>query len=263
MRVLVILSVFFFQGVFAQSEVEFTAKARKTAIWVNDTITVTFSANVDFDKFSPPDFKGFSIERGPSQVASQVWIGGKTTFWKTYKYKLKADKNGSFKIGKASMEYLGNPYFTDAIVIQVSEVKPIIAKKPGANVENDVVIKLETSATTVKKSDTLFVSYRIFFPTTIGVDAFSVDEVFRDFEVFSVKSEISEPMEMDGFSQRTTILKRIGLLPKKTGELIVDSQVFDLDIEKATGAKNSFGLDVTKKETVKIATEPIKIKVEP
>ena len=105
------------------AQVQFDAKVSKTSLGLNERIRIDFSMNADGDNFIPPNFEscGFKVVSGPSQMVSQSWINGRSTFNKAYSYTLMPMKKGSLIIKQASIEINGQNYKTTPLKITVTD----------------------------------------------------------------------------------------------------------------------------------------------
>lgn len=106
---------------FAQ-KVEFTASVNKKEVAVNEIFTYEIYSNANCQIYQP-NFGNLQVVGGPYQSSSSstIRVNGKTTFKRENKYtfKLRANKAGTYTIGKAVMNCDLESYSTQSITIKV------------------------------------------------------------------------------------------------------------------------------------------------
>ena len=106
----------------AQDDPKLTVSAKKQVV-VGERFQVVFEANAEGKNFQAPSFDGFTIVGGPftSSSSSFSMVNGSMshTVKNSYTYALQAYKEGSFRIGAASLTVKGNKISSEPFEIQV------------------------------------------------------------------------------------------------------------------------------------------------
>ena len=104
----------------SQAQVTFETKVSRKKLGLNERVRVDFIMNADGDDFNPPSFEGFRVVGGPNQSISNSYINRKRTYSKTYSYFLSPLKQGTLRIGKASIYVSGETYTTSSITLEIT-----------------------------------------------------------------------------------------------------------------------------------------------
>ena len=118
------------------AQVKFEARVSRDEIGINENVRIEFYMNFDGDNLEIPNFQasGFRVISGPSQMVSQSWINGRSSFNKSYSYTLMPLKKGKLSIKNASIEFNGQVYKTQPITITVgNEVAQQQQQNPYSN----------------------------------------------------------------------------------------------------------------------------------
>lgn len=102
--------------------VEFNASVSKKNVAVNEVFKYEIYTNSNCQIYQP-NFGGLQVVGGPYQSSSSsiITVNGQTTQQREikYTYQLRANKTGTFTIGKATMQCSGKTYTASAIKIKV------------------------------------------------------------------------------------------------------------------------------------------------
>ena len=102
---------------FAQAK--FYAAAPKS-VPVNSNFQLSFTIeNGSGSNLRPPSINDFQILGGPNTSTSMQWVNGTVTQSVTYNYVLRPKNEGTFKIGKASIQVSGVTMESNELTIQV------------------------------------------------------------------------------------------------------------------------------------------------
>ena len=109
-------------ALWAQDDPRLTVSAKKQVV-VGERFQVVFEANAEGRGFSAPSFDGFTVVGGPftSSSSSFSMVNGSMshTVKNTYTYALQAYKEGTFRIGAASLNVKGNTISSEPFDIHV------------------------------------------------------------------------------------------------------------------------------------------------
>ncbi len=256
------------QGLFAQQPpVEFKATPSRAKIGVNERVRVEFSMNQDGDNFNPPAFDGFNVS-GPGQMISNSWVNGVRSFNKSYTYVLSPKAKGNFTIGQGTIEIGGKTYKTQPFKIVVGDAvanpnpqpQPSyyppnsyqrqqqqqdeqMAQKPGDGIH----LVAEVSNTNPYINQPVNVVYKLYVSPKSSVTNFFEKESpqYNDFwsqiEVVDGQHMKVEQGTYKGETYRYVTLRKAILYPQKSGRLVLEPLVVELNTEIFTGRRDMFG----------------------
>jgi len=114
------------------AQFEFYAQVSSQSIGINQRIEVRFTMTERAESFKRPSFEHFDIIGGPNQSESNITLkNGEKSMEKSFSFYIQPKKKGTLKIEPASVEYEGEVYKTQPIIIQVSD--EIIVKQKSNN----------------------------------------------------------------------------------------------------------------------------------
>ena len=106
----------------AQDDPRLTVSAKKQVV-VGERFQVVFEANADGKNFTAPSFEGFTVVGGPftSTSSSIQMVNGSVTrsTRHSYTYALQAYKEGTFRVGSASLTVNGNKVSSEPFDVKV------------------------------------------------------------------------------------------------------------------------------------------------
>lgn len=106
----------------AQDDPRLTVSAKKQVV-VGERFQVVFEANADGKNFTAPSFEGFTVVGGPftSTSSSIQMVNGSVTrsTSHSYTYALQAYKEGTFRVGSASLTVNGNKVSSEPFDVKV------------------------------------------------------------------------------------------------------------------------------------------------
>lgn len=233
---------------FAQDEVSFTAKVSKNTLGVNQRLKIEFSINKNgADNFQAPDFANFKVVAGPSSSVSQSWINGKTTFSQSYIYFIEPKAKGTFTIPPASIEYKGkiinsNPF--EIIVTDKVEL-PKNPNDPKYLAQENIHLVAHVSKTNPYLGEAIYVEYRLYFSKQVGFYNTQFNEIpkYEGFwnQEISIKGQEEQTGEYQGKNMRFYTLKKMLLIPQKSGKLYVEPMDMEMVVSVPTGRYDFFG----------------------
>lgn len=119
------------------SEIAIEAFTDKTAITMKDRLVLTVKISGEVIGSLPEPYElsydGFDVIRRPSTSSSYSWINGKISSSKTITYILMPKSEGSFLVGKASIDYKGEIHTSKPVEVKVAAAAPVAEEKdmPG------------------------------------------------------------------------------------------------------------------------------------
>ena len=174
------------------AQAKFYASAPKT-IPVNQTFQLKYTLeNANGGNLKLPALNDFQLIGGPNTSTSMQWVNGNVTQSVTYSYVLKPKKEGTFKIGKATITVSGVNMESNEVTVEVG--KPVQQQQrqrnpydpcddpffdqqeepevPQAEMEkqlkDEVFFKLSVNRNSVYKGEMLTATYRLYFRQNLG-----------------------------------------------------------------------------------------------
>lgn len=233
---------------FAQDEVSFTAVVSKNTLGVNQRLKIEYTINQNgADNFKAPNFDNFKVVAGPSSSVSQSWINGKSTFSQSYIYFIEPKAKGTFTIPPASIEYKGNIIKSNAVEVIVTD-KVELPKDPNDPkylAQENIHLVAHVSKTNPFLGEAIYVEYRLYFSKQVGFYNTQFNEIpkYEGFwnQEISIKGQEEQTGEYQGKSMRYYTLKKMLLIPQKTGKLYVEPMDMEMVVSVPTGRYDFFG----------------------
>lgn len=240
-------------------DVLFEAKAPKQVI-SGRPFQLAYTVNAKGRNFEAPQFVDFEHMAGPytSSSSSTTFVNGKRTssFQMTYTYTLKANKEGTFTIGPASIIVSGEEYISNGVRITVlppdqeesthtqqsqqtsSQQSRQQNKQVNNTAEQDIFIRTIVSKTRVHEQEALLLTYRLYFHN-VDVAQFTNNTKLPDFTGF-LKQDIeqqdiqSELEHYNGRNYQTANLYTTLLYPQHAGDIQIAPATFEAVLRVAT-----------------------------
>jgi hypothetical protein len=179
MKKIFLIIAFISQFVAFAQEVKFEAKTQKDAYALNEKILLSYSINNDGDNFEAPKFDGFKVE-GPyinkGNQNSITIINGKMTskreIFTQLNFVLTPKSKGTFTIQPATIEYQGNVYKSNAVVVRIVDAvqMPTNPNDPLAQVGEGVFLVADVSKQNPYVNEPVTVVYKVYFDPRYGVN---------------------------------------------------------------------------------------------
>ena len=115
------------------SEIAIEAFTDKTALTMKDRLVLTVKISGEVIGSLPEPYEisydGFEVIRRPSTSSSFSWINGRISSSKTITYVLMPNSEGSFLVGRASIDYKGDVYTSKPVEVKVAAAAPMAAEE--------------------------------------------------------------------------------------------------------------------------------------
>ncbi len=259
-KIFFILAVFFIGvSLCSADEVKFSASAPGQVI-KGQTFQITFTLiNANGQDLRVPEFPGCNVLFGPavsqgSQISS---INGKTTVQteESYTYTLKAIKEGSYKIGSATIKVGGKQLTSNTLNLRILPPD----KNAGSNSADEgygssvqgtagtdatTFARLILSKTKVYEQEAILATIKLYTKAAnMGLENYT----FPSFDGFVVQDmPIQNPQfELDhynGANYSTVIIKRALLFPQRSGKITINPGKFDLSLQVVRPMRGPFGM---------------------
>jgi len=252
------------------AQVKFEARVSRDEIGINENVRIEFYMNFDGDNLTIPNFQsaGFRVISGPSQMVSQSWVNGRSSFNKAYSYTLMPLKKGKLTISIATIEFNGqvfktqpisiivgnpvaqqqpqNPYYNNPYYQQQNRI-PVNAGKEGVH------LVAEISKTNPYLNEPITVVYKIYVSNRSAVSGWkeSNKPKYSDFwsQNIDVKNLVIQQGTLNGESYRYAVLRKVVLYPQKSGKLQIEPLTLEVQVEVPTGRVDIFGEYEVKPQT--------------
>lgn len=218
----------------------------KRQVSVGEQFKVAFEVNADGKKFTAPSFENFSVVGGPFNSSSssvQIVNGSMShTVTNTYSYVLRAEKEGDFTIGSASVVVNGNVIKSDpyqvSVVMDASSAGTVSQSGQQGTTQpqqgttdpkvsgQDLFMKVTPSKKTAYVGEPVVLTYKLF--TRVPVSQLSVSRMpsyggFWMKETGDNNGTLRQASEMvNGIEYTTAEIKKVVLIPQKAGKLSVE-----------------------------------------
>jgi len=269
------------------AQTKFEARVSRDEIGINENVRIEFYMNFDVDYLEVPNFQasGFRVIAGPSQMVSQSWVNGRSSFNKAYSYTLMPLKKGKLVIKSATIEFNGQEFKTQPITItvgnEVAQQQNPYSNNPyynqqqqqqqqrvPVNVGKDGVhLVAEISKTNPYVNEPITVVYKIFVSNRSAVSGWNESNKpkYSDFwsQNIDVKNLVIQQGTFKGESYRYAILRKVVLYPQKAGNLQIEPLTLDVQVEVPTGRVDIFGEYETKTQTKRVSAGAKTINVKP
>ena len=267
---IIIIALVVSQTVWAQ-DVSFKTTVSKNRLGLNERLNITFSINKQGgDNFTPPNFKNFRILGGPFQQTSFSDNNGALSFLQAYTYTIQPTKKGTLIIPAATITYNGKTIKTSTIKITVTgAVKiPTDPNDPNFIAKQNIHLIAEISNPNPYVGESISVVYKIYVDVT-KVSVKNTQEVespsFNGFwnQNIEVKRWEGKEGSFQGKAHRYAIIKKMVLIPQKSGKLTIDPMSMEVIAGVPTGRRDLFGYAISKNTKVTLTTGKRFVTVKP
>ena len=236
----------------AQQRIAFEASvgdSRKVAI--DDYITVTLTLhNATADRFTPPAFTDFKIAGGPSRGSEMAIVNGEVAKAEVYSYVLQPKHTGRCTVGAAAVSVRGKTYTTQALAVEVvksggtntpQNVRPHNSPNGGdlaaghiseTEIAKSVRLRAEPAKQSVYVGEPLVVNYTLTSRYEIGEKRLRDVPKFEGFfpiELRQFDAAVARG-KGGGKNARVQTLRRVLLIPQRSGKLLLDPISFLVDV---------------------------------
>lgn len=243
---------------FAQ-EFRFSTNVNANNIALDEMVQVQFMLEnpENLSAFNPPEFKGFEVIQGPSQMQGSSYVNGKMSNYVAFIYILRPKQAGSFTIPGASARVDGRLVRSNPVNIEVSKggagaiAPPQQPQQPpqsqgrgrlnadpsilrsGEDIKEklrkNLFVKVDVDKTTVYEGQQLTATYKLYtrLPTNSSVTKVPAFKGFsaRDIELPNPPQAYEETV--NGVVYKVFIIRKTLLFPMQSGQLELDPAEVD------------------------------------
>ena len=250
-RLFVILGCFLPMALWAQDSPTLTVSAKKQVV-VGERFQVVFESNAEGRNFQAPSFEGFNVVGGPFTSTSssiQVVNGSVTRSTRiSYTFAVQATREGTFRIGAASLTVDGNKISSEPFEVKVLPDDGSSATSGGgANSSGQGQVQQSTSDPQVsgkdlflrcipsKKSvcvgEQVVLTYKLY--TKVPVSSVSVSKMpsyagFWTKDISDNSGKLKQSSEyVNGIEYTTAEIQKVIIVPQRSGNLTIDPMTME------------------------------------
>ena len=251
----------------AQDDPRLTVSAKKE-VMVGERFQVVFEANAEGKNFSAPSFDGFTVVGGPFTSTSssfQMVNGSMSHSVKcTYTFALQAYKEGTFRVGSASLNVKGTKVTSEPFEITVipddgTHAAPSgggDASGQGRSQQNtndpqvsgkDLFLNVIPSKKSVYVGDQIVLTYKIY--TKVPVSSLSVERMpsyagFWTKDISDNTNSLRQSTEyINGIEYTTAEVQKTVIVPQRAGKLTIDPMIIECVAQIRTESNRQRSMD--------------------
>ncbi|MGB3076963.1 MAG: BatD family protein, partial [Chitinophagales bacterium] len=224
---------------FVHAQVRFSATAPKS-VPENQNFNLTFTVeNANGGNLKLPSLNDFSLLGGPNTSSSMQIINGSVSQSASYTYVLRPKKQGTFKIGAATIEVGGNTMQSNELSITVTapssqqqtqqgntynqqQQEPQSNADLAKQLKDDVFVRVLLSRSAVYKGELLTATYRLYFRQNLNGFTLSKAPSLDGFWSKEVELDPNRKQAVEIFNgQKYYVIDilRYNLYPQRSGTL--------------------------------------------
>ena len=250
-RLLVFILCAFPIALWAQDNPTLTVSAKKQVV-VGERFQVVFESNAEGRNFQAPSFEGFNVVGGPFTSTSssiQVVNGSVTRSTRiSYTFAVQATREGTFRIGAASLTVDGNKISSEPFEVKVlPDDGSSAASGGGASSSGQGQVQQSTSDPQVsgkdlflrcipsKKSvcvgEQVVLTYKLY--TKVPVSSVSVSKMpsyagFWTKDISDNSGKLKQSSEyVNGIEYTTAEIQKVIIVPQRSGNLTIDPMTME------------------------------------
>lgn len=248
----------------AQDDPKLTVSAKKQVV-VGERFQVVFEANAEGKNFQAPPFDGFTIVGGPftSSSSSFSMVNGSMshTVKNSYTYALQAYKEGTFRIGAASLTVKGNKISSEPFEIQVLPDDGSHASASGGGTSGsgsqsqsqntndpqvsgkDLFLKVTPSKKSVHVGEQIVLTYKLY--TKVPVSSLQVGKMpsYAGFWTKDISDNNGGSLRqsseyINGVEYTVAEIQKVIVVPQRSGKLNIDPMSIECVAQIRTESNN-------------------------
>ncbi len=252
MKYLGLIILFIFPALIRSQEVQFTAEAAPSVVRVGEQFNLVFTSNEEFSDINLPEISGARFLGGPSTSQSQSVsaVNGKITSVSTFQYAyfFRAEKEGKFIIPAVTARIKGKVYSSNPVTIEVVKSQSQgtsqgtgtgTARGTGSTApgENDLFVRVIPDKTEAYIGEQIMATFKVYTrqPNLAGIDHNFKGPDFTGFFTEVIQTPQPRSLQRETFNNDiyyTAVIRRMMIIPQKSGELIIDPFEVDAAIRR-------------------------------
>jgi len=254
---LLILMLSCLTGVAHSQTPQFRTQVNPNPVTEGERFQITYSLNTDSRNFVPPSFTGIKILSGPNNSSSTRIINGQVSREVSYSYIAVANKVGTLTIPGATVVVGNKRIQSNSVTLQVLE--PSVAEKQRRLAESkrqeqitqqarqiireNLYVTTDVTKKKVFKGEQLVATYKLHVNSDLNVIALdpTSNPSFTGFWTQDFDQDMSQwkNERINGGIFKTLIIKKVVLIPTRSGSLYIDPMEFKSTVRLRTGGRRS------------------------
>ena len=257
-------------SLWAQDDATLTVSAKKQVV-VGERFQVVFEANAEGKNFSAPTFDGFTVVGGPftSTSSSFSMVNGSMshTIKVSYTFALQAYKEGTFRVGSASLTVKGNKVSSEPFEIKVLPDDGSYSNNSGNGYGGgqgnqggqqqstndpqvsgkDLFLKVIPSKRSAYVGEQVVLTYKLY--TKVPVSSVSLSKMpsyagFWTKDVSDNSGTLKQSSEyVNGIEYTTAEIQKVIIVPQRSGKLTLDPMTMECVAQIRTERSNNRSMD--------------------
>ena len=250
-RLLVFILCAFPIALWAQDNPTLTVSAKKQVV-VGERFQVVFESNAEGRNFQAPSFEGFNVVGGPFTSTSssiQVVNGSVTRSTRiSYTFAVQATREGTFRIGAASLTVDGNKVSSEPFEVKVLPDDGSYAASGGGGASSsqgqaqqttsdpqvsgkDLFLRCIPSKKSVSVGEQVVLTYKLY--TKVPVSSVSVSKMpsyagFWTKDISDNSGKLKQSSEyVNGIEYTTAEIQKVIIVPQRSGNLTIDPMTME------------------------------------
>ena len=249
-RLLVFILCAFPIALWAQDNPTLTVSAKKQVV-VGERFQVVFESNAEGRNFQAPSFEGFNVVGGPFTSTSssiQVVNGSVTRSTRiSYTFAVQASREGTFRIGAASLTVDGNKVSSEPFEVKVLPDDGSYAASGGGASSSqgqaqqstsdpqvsgkDLFLRCIPSKKSVSVGEQVVLTYKLY--TKVPVSSVSVSKMpsyagFWTKDISDNSGKLKQSSEyVNGIEYTTAEIQKVIIVPQRSGNLTIDPMTME------------------------------------
>nr|MBK9651596.1 protein BatD [Bacteroidota bacterium] len=213
---------------------QFNATINKTNAVVGEQLQISFTFNGQGKNFGQPDFKNFQVIAGPSQSSNMTIINGNMTSSQSLTYWIVPQKEGTFKIGPATITIDGKQIASNVITVSVGKGQQQQAQgnqrqqqqqnESGITSKN-VFIKTSIDKSSLYRGEAMVVTYKLYTNVSLVNLIPTEQPSFNGFWNNDIKLPAQPNFVRETYNgtvYNAAVIYKAVLFPQQSGSLTID-----------------------------------------
>ncbi|HYV91813.1 MAG TPA: BatD family protein [Chitinophagales bacterium] len=279
----VVIVLFIGHSNFAGAQIHFTASAPKS-VAENQNFNLSYSLeNAGGSNLKLPSLNDFTLLAGPSTSSSMQIMNGAVSQSMTYTYTLRPKQQGTFKIGKATIEVNGSVIESNELTIQVtapssnpqarqnqSEEQETSTADLAKQLKDDVFVKVNLSRNSVYKGEMLSATYKLYFRRNLNGYSLTKAPALDGFWSKEIELDPKRRQTVENFNGKqyyTVDILKYNLYPQRSGTLQVSPAEISTSAQVVVQSKsrdpfdNFFNMGQTENVPLTLKTDVVTVTV--
>lgn len=238
-------------------DAQFVTQVSPNPVTEGDRFQISYILNTEGRNFIPPSFSGIQILSGPNTSTSMRIYNGTMVRQISYSYVAVANSTGRVTIPGASIVADNKRLQSNDVTLMV--VEPSAAEKQRREAEaqrqeqitqqaeqiirENIYVTTDISKRKVYKGEQIVATYKLYVNADLNVIALEpeANPSFTGFWTQDFDQDMSkwQNERISGAYFRTLVIKKVVLIPTRTGELNIEPMSFNSTVRLRTGGRRS------------------------